>query len=197
VIRGRSAFRCKHRWFGPSSRCRSVWSVRTLSTRQGILWPPHGGPYWLVTVSSFQGSGTAGGYVTCFPFHNQQHTRAVLNRIRRPGKRKRPRQDEGAAGDVVRHRCDTDHLYTVTSARTLIIKTALQLGSRSCPSRGANQDSTRHRGMQQSCRGNSQANGTGRAYRRFPTWTTRPSTASRGNSYAPGGTTPPSILTAS
>jgi hypothetical protein len=42
VIRGRPAFRCKHRWFGSSSRCRPVWSVRTLSARRGICESPVG-----------------------------------------------------------------------------------------------------------------------------------------------------------
>jgi hypothetical protein len=88
VIRGRIAFRCEHRWFEPSSRCRSDWSVRTLSTRRGICVIPRRGPYWLVTVSSFQGSGTAGGYVTADPLHCQQPLQALSDTVepRRPNK---------------------------------------------------------------------------------------------------------------
>jgi hypothetical protein len=144
-----------HRWFGPSSRCRSVWSVRTLSTRQGKLCGPHVGDltglsqYPVFKVQAQRGVTLRANHTTV-----NDRFRAASNRIRRPGKRKRPRLDGGAAGDVMRHRCDTDTSIRLPPRERSLSRLRSNSVHAHDPSRGANQDSTRHRGAQQRFRSN-------------------------------------------
>jgi hypothetical protein len=200
VIRGRPAFRCEHRWFGSSSRCRSVWSVRTLSTRRGICVIPRRGPYWLVTVSSFQGSGTAGGYVTGNPLHCQQPFQGIREPVLPSlANTNAPGLSEGAAGDVMHHVCDTDSSigspprgrslsrlrstrFTLRPRQGARIRIAPAQGARNreftiperfLERRAPNGDIA----AQEPC-----AAATTRAYRRLPTCTTTPSIRARASS---------------
>ena len=136
-----------------------VWSVSRPSRIDGFMWIRIANPYWLVTVSGFQGSGAAGNsrsFPAVFPpstspilFRRRGRTlriplqpvnsffRAICARCRRDtarraqANRKRLPSPGGVSADGDRHLCRHGHLESIDSWSAVLFNNAPRIRSAS------------------------------------------------------------------